>query len=389
MEAQRIALLDRFKCTGAACEDTCCRGWGMQVDAAHVDLYREKAPELMSAIVTSGGAHIMKRDEATGFCVKFSDGLCGVQSKYGESFLGDACNFYPRVTRRLGARTYMAATLSCPEIARLALSEANPFARNTVALDRLPAEVKGYLPDGLTEAQGEAVMEAFAREAAREDITPEQAMLHIVSTARSLGNIPVKSWPEAATFFMRTAGDRQLKGSPHPADPYRLLHSLAVLVGAGYPKMGKRFQEVFARMEQALEARMDWKNLLILNNSPELKAFAAMTKKWEQGARAKMAPVLRRWIQAQLAMALFPFAGAGGNPLERASIIAVRFALLRLALISHMGAGGEAPEEAEVIKIIQGLSRFLDHLENAELSLALYTDAEWLRESRMVGLIDL
>ena len=75
----------------------------MQMDAVTLERYREKAPELLAAVESEpDGSHIMRKDPATGFCVKLEGGLCGIHKTHGETFLGDACYFYPRVTRALG-----------------------------------------------------------------------------------------------------------------------------------------------------------------------------------------------------------------------------------------------------------------------------------------------
>src|SRR5579885_2432723 len=96
----QASFLSAFRCLGAECPDTCCQGWNMQLDAAMRARYASEAPELLEAVADDGaGGFIMKRDPQTDFCVKFENGLCGIQQKYGTAFLGDACHFYPRSTR--------------------------------------------------------------------------------------------------------------------------------------------------------------------------------------------------------------------------------------------------------------------------------------------------
>ncbi|MGB1540083.1 MAG: hypothetical protein ACPG80_03920, partial [Rickettsiales bacterium] len=47
---QRMAFLEQFQCLGAECEDTCCKSWSMQVDAATLERYKTEAPELLDAV---------------------------------------------------------------------------------------------------------------------------------------------------------------------------------------------------------------------------------------------------------------------------------------------------------------------------------------------------
>ena len=74
MQLERWALLEKFQCLGDACPDTCCQGWGMQVDKAHIDLYAAKAPELLSAVTSGEADYVMRRDPATDHCIKFDQG---------------------------------------------------------------------------------------------------------------------------------------------------------------------------------------------------------------------------------------------------------------------------------------------------------------------------
>ena len=86
MSHQRIALLGEFACLGADCEDTCCKGWDMQLDQPHRDLYKSQAPELLDAVDEHDGQLIMRRDAETDFCVKYSSGLCLIHKEKDEDF---------------------------------------------------------------------------------------------------------------------------------------------------------------------------------------------------------------------------------------------------------------------------------------------------------------
>jgi len=43
--------------------------------------------------------------------------------------------------------------------------------------------------------------------------------------------------------------------------------------------------------------------------------------------------------------------------------------------------------EEELVRVIQGLSRFLDHLADPTLSIKIYQEVGWLREARLRSLI--
>src|ERR1043165_3275808 len=103
----------RFSCLGADCPDTCCGGWGMQLTQETLEKYKQEAPELVDAVTSGEAELIMRRDPVTDTCVKFEQGWCSIHRDYGDAFLGDACHFFPRITRALGATILTTATLSC------------------------------------------------------------------------------------------------------------------------------------------------------------------------------------------------------------------------------------------------------------------------------------
>jgi hypothetical protein len=98
-------------------------------------------------------------------------------------------------------------------------------------------------------------------------------------------------------------------------------------------------------------------------------------------------PILRRYLQAQMALALFPFAGLGTTLEQRITIIGVRFATIKLALMAEIVRAGGMPAEAEIIRAIYSISRFLDHLADPTLSLSIYQETGWIREARLRALV--
>lgn len=384
---RRIGYLERFECLGAECEDTCCKQWSMQVDAATHEKYQREAPELLDAVEEGPGTLIMRKDPATSYCVKLEGGWCGIHKKYGSGFLGDACHFYPRVTRRIGNETVMTAALSCPEIVRLSLYTDDVFGWQAAEVERLPYTMKDYTPEGLA---GEAALEvhrAFLDAALDKSAAPERSMARIVSVAQSLGAIDKASWPAAVPFYLKSADARLIAPEPAPADPFNLLHALMGIIVAAKAQNRERLRETVADMEWALQVHLDWEALGIRMTGSSESAFMQMQADWEERYGEAFAPVLRRWIAAELSIALFPFAGFGNTVTERAFLLGVRFATVRLALMCACHAAGRLIEEAQQVRIIQSLARVLDHLADPELSLQIYAEPGWLREGRLRALM--
>lgn len=386
-KVSRIGFVQAFQCLGADCEDTCCKGWGMQLDRRHRELYEKKAPELLEAVTSGEAELIMKRDPETDYCVKFENGLCGIHAEYGTDFLGDACHFYPRVTRKVGEEVVQTATMSCPEVVRLALYGDAPFSWHESEPERVPESLKEYKPEELSSEETRQVFQTFLEAAGDEEATPERNLMRIVSVAHSLQSLAVTSWPKASGFYLKMADGRLPEPETNPANPYRLLHALGVLVSAAKKTKRPRFDETFETMEQALKAHINWETLQIENEAADISAAQHLWEQWKKGAAEALAPVLRKWLQTQLATAFFPFSGFGRTPYERAVILAVRFATVRLALMAHMDGKGNPPDEATAVRVIQSLARVMDHLADPELSWKIYEEAGWTTEAGIRGVL--
>lgn len=125
--------LERFRCIGPRCEDSCCAGWSLiSVDDESVRRYQSVAncavaPKLQEKVIRPGlgcgadrSARIALNTDTT--CPFHSaERLCSIQVELGEDYLPTTCQMFPRLTRPVCGVVERTAALSCPEIARLAL----------------------------------------------------------------------------------------------------------------------------------------------------------------------------------------------------------------------------------------------------------------------------
>lgn len=355
----------------------------MQLDPVRMELYKTRAPELLADVTSGEAAQVMRREPDTDYCVRFDQGLCAIHKNYGELFLGDACHFYPRIIRQVGEEAVMSAAVSCPEVARLALFTDVPpgFASNDPG--RMPVEMKRYEAAGLSHEAIETIHDAFLN--AAQDAAPSgRIMARLVSVSASLNTITMESWPEAAPFYLRMVDSRLTPTQAGPADPYRLLHALAILIKASQKPMRPRLREVFQGMERVLNATINWETMLIGCETP-VPSWKALMERWASGPVQRFEPILKRWIGTQLSAAFFPFAGFGGTPFERMAILSIRFATMRLGLMS---LPVDSSEE-DIIRVVQTLARFMDHLADPTLSLAIYQEAGWMEEEKLRALLEI
>lgn len=121
-----------FKCIGSTCEDSCCIGWKVELDKSTYFKYKKVYDQELKPIFNKmvRRKHNQKSDLAYGKIEMESNGrcpfldehnLCRIQKKFGEKYLSNTCAIYPRRINKVDGKLERSATMSCPEIARLAL----------------------------------------------------------------------------------------------------------------------------------------------------------------------------------------------------------------------------------------------------------------------------
>lgn len=361
----------------------------MQVDAPTCEKYRTIFPPLAEAVMDEPGAGmVMRRDGISGECVKLQGGLCSIHAQYGTDALGDACHFYPRITRAIGQTLHHTATLSCPEIARLALLESDEAAANSteIWLERLPYSLKQYTPEGLTGEQAQAIHQQLLHAIAQSKDSAEQWIARLYSLAQSLEMIPPAQWGGAIAAYLPLLDARLPAAERAPEDPFNLLQTLCGLVVATHKAPSSRLKIIIERMEAQLACTLDWSAVGIQTSPQSMSASQHVQAVWTRYGEEYRA-ILRRWLITQLSMMCFPFAGLGTTLRDKIMLLALRFSISKLALQCAVSAENRALTTDEVIAVIQPLSRLLDHLGDATFALAICKDAGWNKENRLIGLL--
>ena len=121
------AYYDRFRCLAGACPDSCCQEWDVDVDPDSAKRYRalpgDLGDALRAALADTEDGTVLT--QISGRCPMWrQDGLCRIQAELGEQALCDVCRTFPRITHEYEGFTEHALELSCPEAARLILTEA-------------------------------------------------------------------------------------------------------------------------------------------------------------------------------------------------------------------------------------------------------------------------
>ena len=116
----------RFTCIAAACPDSCCKEWSVDVDEASAKRYRalegDLGDRLRQVLRDTEDGTIMEIQE--GRCPMWrQDGLCRIQAELGHDALCQVCQEFPRLHHDYGEVVELGLELSCPEAARLILAE--------------------------------------------------------------------------------------------------------------------------------------------------------------------------------------------------------------------------------------------------------------------------
>ena len=121
-----LSCFSGFHCIADACPDTCCAGWEVDLDDSVLPLYRSLpgplGQELRDALRQEDGYTFfaMKDDR----CPFLNDrGLCRLILTLGDSALSVTCREHPRFWEEYGNRRETCLSISCPEAARLLLTE--------------------------------------------------------------------------------------------------------------------------------------------------------------------------------------------------------------------------------------------------------------------------
>ena len=132
----------KFICDGKLCNAHCCRkSWIITIDK---DIY-EKYSKLKSNSAVQDFMQYIKFDknldsyildkQGKDFCPMLGeDNLCNLQKNYGLDFLSVTCQTYPRIIYKLNGMYEWSLTVSCPVVAKLALSPDEPMAFEKIDL---------------------------------------------------------------------------------------------------------------------------------------------------------------------------------------------------------------------------------------------------------------
>ncbi len=115
-----------FSCIADKCPDSCCKEWSVDVDEESACFYRSLTGplgnRLRQVLQDTPDGTVMTIEN--GRCPMWrQDGLCQIQAELGHNALCKTCREFPRLRHDYGDFVELGLELSCPEAARLILSD--------------------------------------------------------------------------------------------------------------------------------------------------------------------------------------------------------------------------------------------------------------------------
>ena len=115
-----------FACIASLCPDSCCKEWSVDVDEDAARFYRgltdPLGDRLRQVLQDTPDGTVMTIEN--GRCPMWrQDGLCRIQAELGHDALCKTCREFPRLRHDYGDFVELGLEMSCPEAARLILSD--------------------------------------------------------------------------------------------------------------------------------------------------------------------------------------------------------------------------------------------------------------------------
>lgn len=344
------AYLWDFRCDGAACGSWCCQGWRIPVDPAarkrFESLPTKSGDAIISNLVDTEQGWKTAQDEDGNCAFLCEDGLCRLQKEYGEDYLPDICDSYPRVTYQFSDFTERSLALTCPLTARLALLPRTPMrfeerivpARRDSPMSHPPMEALR------SEKNLRALQQRMIGILQNRDVPIRLRFLRLGRFLASLEARCGNQIPDDAALTS-CAETPPLDAEARPqANAYTRLRYIAELLA-----------ELYEAEEQYTPARL---NALAAS-------LAEREREIEEMLESMHGHILENLAVNELFLRLYPFSCAGGF-LENFKLFTLRFCAATFPLQLKAAAKNAAPDDETALLLLEHVMEKLDHNRDAD-----------------------
>lgn len=172
-----------FHCVADACPKTCCAGWQIEIDTDALERYKK----LQIDTVDYQEAAFLQDEKKR--CKNLDEhGLCRLIHAHGEEILCDTCRLFPRHTEVFHGVRELSLSISCPEVARMILTNPNSVAFTTE--ERVEEETEEYTEEEIiVYRQLRQLREWMLPMAQDRSKSLEERFAHILSVVQAYQNL--------------------------------------------------------------------------------------------------------------------------------------------------------------------------------------------------------
>lgn len=391
----------QFHCLGPECPDTCCAGWSINIDKETFQGYRRVIqPQLKpliqeylvqidkDAYANHARLDLRKTDAHCG--LHSAEGLCMVQQHLGEDALSNTCYIYPRSIVQFGDRLEQSLTLSCPEAARLALSQTDAFEFVTSEFTTRLATttvIKGSIRGFNMEALDDVhifLIQLFQTPA----LSNTERLATIGWLCQQLDALVATNEQAKVDTLMAEMRDLVESGRIQPIvgqlnqQQEASVTVFSILFGTKLPTDRSPTQTEVLKQVQAglgITPDMDWDAIS--------RNYARGTQLLREDSSGVYDRLMSHYLLNDLLRETFPWTQA--TALGHYRRLLTRYGILRLMLAGVAAVRGQAPDEATMVQTTQIFCRLYQHnqafVAHAE---SLMAQSDWTRLDQLYALLN-
>lgn len=372
--------MKEFKCIGPECEDTCCAGWRVTIDKNTYKKYKNcMHPELKKELQENLKRNRQNASDYNYASIKMNnnascpflreDKLCKIQATLGESYLSITCNSYPRIYNFINGTFEKSASVSCPEVVRLALLNDKPmefeYIEEEVNLRDIAAKSINNSDEELFAGAKELFwdLRSFTIDVLQDRSYRLWERLVILGIfyqtiqecieQKNIGEIPVFI-DEYQVGISNRIFDHTLEEVP--SNELVQVGLLNNILKNREEKLinSSRFAECFTEFVKAIKPDDTASGSHIIEN------YLVAHKKYYQPFMSEHEYILENYLVNYVFKNIFPF-GNSKNLFDNYIIMIVHYALIKMFLIGMAGYHKENFGVEHVAKLIQSFAKTIEH----------------------------
>lgn len=360
--------MEKFKCIGSECTDTCCAGWDINIDENSLERYKNSTGVLKRLVdgkflvgdtnddFFNAGYMILKDGSMCPFLNE--NMLCDIHGGVGEENLCITCKSYPRIFNIVDGIYEKSALASCEEICRLALmsKEKMEFIEVDENLDEDNIEIRRIIDT-----------EAFAGTESLIQYFWEIRILSINIIQCSEYSIDERL--SILKRFYSKIDSLKLEGDWEGLEEFFEDYSKGIFNYQEYIKESLKVDERFSaiigdndiikkiRSPRLKKYAEDYRNNILLDRNKDL--YNDITEKIEEILK-DYAYVVENYLVNQIFKDLIPF-NKGEDMMASVNVLINIYKLIKEYLKGRIYKSKERIMAEEVVSVIQAISKDLEH----------------------------